>query len=453
MARSRRRVASADRAHAGAVPRVPPRARGGVLGVRVPGDHDVRARRGVPLARRPSRSSSGSSQRRRRGRQTAAALETAGGFTVRPIAPDDVERAVRDGRAPVVVVPGTPPAYRFDEARAESQAARLAVDAALQRAAGRDRRVRAASSSRSSRRLALHRLAGAGAARHEHHGHRPLGRRLLDRRGATASCSSGWSRRRCRGPHYLASHVFSRLLFLALEAVVHRRLRLACLRRRRARLVSPRWRCSRCSGRWRSAGWGCSWRAARGRSKAVSGLMNLVMLPMWVLSGVFFASSNFPDAMQPFIQALPLTALNDALRGVMNEGASLAGTARRDRDPRRLGHASRSRWRSSCSAGSETVARAYDPIGRRISDPEQHTSASPIGSRVLRVHSQERCELTAAPIGAGSVHASRRCRRRDRCRYSTDDRASCCRSSGSTIGQSTSTRRSRLRSIRSALPM
>ena len=69
--------------------------------------------------------------------QIAAALEQSGGFTVRRIAPDEIERAVRDGRAPVVVVPGTPPTYRFDEARAESQVARLAVDAALQRAAGR----------------------------------------------------------------------------------------------------------------------------------------------------------------------------------------------------------------------------------------------------------------------------------------------------------------------------
>jgi ABC-type polysaccharide/polyol phosphate export permease len=49
------------------------------------------------------------------------------------------------------------------------------------------------------------------------------------------------------------------------------------------------------------------------------------MLPMWLLSGVFFASSNFPDAAQPFIKALPLTALNDALRAVMIEGAPLRG--------------------------------------------------------------------------------------------------------------------------------
>jgi ABC-type multidrug transport system permease subunit len=52
--------------------------------------------------------------------------------------------------------------------------------------------------------------------------------------------------------------------------------------------------------------------------------MNLVMLPMWVLSGSFFSAANFPDAMQPFIKALPLTALNDALRAVMLDGSGLA---------------------------------------------------------------------------------------------------------------------------------
>src|SRR3970040_763845 len=46
----------------------------------------------------------------------------------------------------------------------------------------------------------------------------------------------------------------------------------------------------------------------------VSGLMNLVMVPMWICSGVFFSASRFPESMQPAIRALPLTALNDALR-------------------------------------------------------------------------------------------------------------------------------------------
>ena len=61
--------------------------------------------------------------------------------------------------------------------------------------------------------------------------------------------------------------------------------------------------------------------------EGVSGLMNLVMVPMWIFSGVFFASGNFPDAIQPVIRALPLTALNDALRAVMIDGAALAETA------------------------------------------------------------------------------------------------------------------------------
>jgi ABC-type multidrug transport system permease subunit len=57
--------------------------------------------------------------------------------------------------------------------------------------------------------------------------------------------------------------------------------------------------------------------------ETVSGLMNLVMLPMYILSGVFFSSEKFPEIMQPLIQVLPLTAMNDALRGVMLEGKTL----------------------------------------------------------------------------------------------------------------------------------
>src|SRR5262245_1625520 len=58
------------------------------------------------------------------------------------------------------------------------------------------------------------------------------------------------------------------------------------------------------------------------KTETVSGLMNLVMLPMWLLSGTFFSSKRFPEVTQPFIQALPLTQLNDALREVMLEGKS-----------------------------------------------------------------------------------------------------------------------------------
>jgi ABC-type multidrug transport system permease subunit len=63
-------------------------------------------------------------------------------------------------------------------------------------------------------------------------------------------------------------------------------------------------------------------------TQTVSGLMNVVMMPMFVLSGVFFSSAHFPELMQPLISILPLTALNDALRAVMIDGASLVGVAR-----------------------------------------------------------------------------------------------------------------------------
>jgi ABC-2 type transport system permease protein len=58
--------------------------------------------------------------------------------------------------------------------------------------------------------------------------------------------------------------------------------------------------------------------------EAVSGLMNAVMLPMWMLSGIFFTSDRFPAVAQPVIQLLPLTPLINALRSVMLEGSSLA---------------------------------------------------------------------------------------------------------------------------------
>ena len=65
--------------------------------------------------------------------------------------------------------------------------------------------------------------------------------------------------------------------------------------------------------------------AARPKTiEGANGLMNMAMLPMWILSGVFFSSENFPGAIQPFIQALPLTAVNDALRANMLRGEGLA---------------------------------------------------------------------------------------------------------------------------------
>ncbi len=64
--------------------------------------------------------------------------------------------------------------------------------------------------------------------------------------------------------------------------------------------------------------------ASRARKiETVSGLMNVVMMPMFVGSGVFFSVDRFPQAVQPALRLLPLTALNDALRAVTLEGATL----------------------------------------------------------------------------------------------------------------------------------
>jgi len=58
--------------------------------------------------------------------------------------------------------------------------------------------------------------------------------------------------------------------------------------------------------------------------EAVSGIMNLAIMPQWIVSGVFFSSQRFPDIVQPAIKALPLTALIDALRAIQLRGAGLA---------------------------------------------------------------------------------------------------------------------------------
>ena len=254
--------------------------------------------------------------------QLISALERNGRFTIRRIAPGEVDQALRDGRAPVVVVPGTPPTYRFDEARAESQVARLAVDAALQRGAGRQDAFAAVEQpievvgSRYIDWLVPGLLGmnimgtgmwGVGFAIVQ-----ARSKKLLKRLIATPMSKT----------HFLLSLVLSRLATLSLEVIII--IGFAWLAFGVA-VHGQLWALAMLAllGAVTFGGMGL-FVASRARTiEAVSGLMNLVMLPMWVLSGVFFAASNFPDAMQPFIRVLPLTALNDAMRGVVNEGASL----------------------------------------------------------------------------------------------------------------------------------
>lgn len=59
----------------------------------------------------------------------------------------------------------------------------------------------------------------------------------------------------------------------------------------------------------------------------VAGLVNMAIIPMMVTSGVFFSAARFPDAFQPIIRLLPLTALIDSIRSVMLDGAGLPSVA------------------------------------------------------------------------------------------------------------------------------
>ena len=72
--------------------------------------------------------------------------------------------------------------------------------------------------------------------------------------------------------------------------------------------------------------------------ETASGLMNLVMLPMWTLSGIFFSYERFPEIVQPVIKLLPLTPVIDALRALMMDGKPITSLTNRDRGDRNMEH-------------------------------------------------------------------------------------------------------------------
>jgi ABC-type multidrug transport system permease subunit len=212
--------------------------------------------------------------------------------------------------------------YQYDPTRPESKVARLAVDDALQRALGRTD-VMIARERRTVEPGARYidflipgliglNLMGSGMWGLGFTVVQARGRKLLKRFAATPM----------RRSHYLLSFMLSRLMFLALEVVA---------------LVAFGWLVFGVSvrgsilnvailsllGGLTFSGLGLLVAARPQTIEGVSGLMNFVMLPMWLLSGTFFSSARFPEIFQPFIRALPLTALNDSMRSVMNDGASL----------------------------------------------------------------------------------------------------------------------------------
>lgn len=254
-----------------------------------------------------------------------AHLTRGGGLTVTRVGNEEEGRELlRTGRAALLVVPGdTGVTYVFDDTRPESRNARLLVDDRVQRGAGRgdpvaigERQVREAGSRYIDfliPGLLGMNIMGGGMwgigfsivdARRKH---------LLKRLVATPMSRL----------EFLLSYVLSRLSFLVVEIIVV--LGFAML----AFGVPVRGSLLLFSGVALLSSLAFAALAllvvSRARTiEAASGLMNVAMLPQWVLSGVFFSSANFPDAAQPFIRALPLTATIDAFRGIMLQGAGLA---------------------------------------------------------------------------------------------------------------------------------
>lgn len=239
--------------------------------------------------------------------------------------PTEAERAITRGKAELMVAPTAEPGtwrYHFDPMRPDSRTARLLVDDVLQRRAGREDVVEASDTAVTEvggryidflvpgligLNLMGSAIWGIGFSVVE-----ARKRRMLKRLAATPMSRA----------HFVLGYMFSRLVFLFAEV---------------AALVLFGWVVFGVPvhGSLVTLGLVSLWGAlaftglamliaARPQSTEVaSGWANLVMLPMWLLSGAFFSYERFPEAMLPFIRALPLTAVNDALRAVMNEGAGL----------------------------------------------------------------------------------------------------------------------------------
>jgi ABC-2 type transport system permease protein len=236
--------------------------------------------------------------------------------------------ALRVGEVALVVMPSGPGEieYRYDASRPESRTARLLVDDAVQRADGRrDRRqVRDRLVHEPGARYIDFLVPGLLGMNLMGSGIWGLGfaivdarkKRLLKRLIATPMSRF----------QYLASFALSRLTLLFIEVGLLLGFAVLAfgvpLRGSLPLLVVI---CLLSSLAFASLGLLIASRAQT--IEGASGLMNLVMLPMWIFSGVFFSASRFPDAIQPFIQLLPLTAVIDALRANLLRGAGWPAVA------------------------------------------------------------------------------------------------------------------------------
>jgi ABC-type multidrug transport system permease subunit len=256
--------------------------------------------------------------------ETASILSRSPDITATVLSPDEAAQALRSGKVSIVVKPVSDTfEYHFDPTRPESRTARLLVDDVLQRGKGRAD-VASVGETRITEPGARYvdflvpgligmNLMGSGLWGLGFTVVIARSRKILKRFAATPM----------RRSHYLLSFMLSRLVFLVLEVaavIIFASVAFGFTVRGSwlsVALVTM-------LGGFTFSGLGLLVAARPTTIEGVSGLMNFIMLPMWLLSGTFFSSERFPQVLQPFIQALPLTALNNALRALMNEGASLS---------------------------------------------------------------------------------------------------------------------------------
>jgi len=256
--------------------------------------------------------------------ETASLLSRSPDIAATVLSPDEAARQLRSGKVAIVVKPGDNTfEYRFDPTRPESRAARLLLDDVLQRGKGRADVVSVGEAriTEPGARYVDFLVPGLIGMNMMGSGLWGLGftvviarsRKILKRFAATPM----------RRSHYLFSFMLSRLVFLVLEVaavIIFATLAFGFTVRGSWLSVAL----MTILGGFTFSGIGLLVAARPTTIEGVSGLMNFIMLPMWLLSGTFFSSERFPQILQPFIQALPLTALNNVLRALMNEGATLS---------------------------------------------------------------------------------------------------------------------------------
>jgi ABC-2 type transport system permease protein len=256
--------------------------------------------------------------------QLAQALRQEPSLDVTEADPATAATLLRTGRIALVVEPAAESGvlYRYDDTNPEGRTARMLADHAIQRAAGRRDLVAATDNivrDPGSRYIdfLVPGLVGLGIMSNTLWG---LGFSIVDSRRRKLTkrlIATPMSR-----AYYLLSYAVWRMMVLVIEVGVPVGFgALAFGVPVRGRLIDLAVICILASLSFSALSLLI---ASRARTlEAVSGLMNLAQVPMWILSGVFFSAQRFPDMVQPLIRALPLTAVVDALRAHMLQGFGL----------------------------------------------------------------------------------------------------------------------------------